>query len=189
MSRSFNDLVSIDHLHLNGLRVIHIMDSATRYSTGAVVESTAMPEAIAQFESQGVSSFWYAQTLLYDPAFDNVAFKAYLLSCEISARLISPCQHIKNVLESKHRIIRDIFLRLTAHANIAEEQSEETQAQVQHFLVQKATCISNDLYGKDVASANEPLKGYTRPIQCGASLLSSLMTSGQLMGSYSPNAS
>ena len=57
MSRSFNVVVCIDHLHLDGIRVFHMMDSATRYSTGAVVQSTAMPEAIMQFEAQWVSPF------------------------------------------------------------------------------------------------------------------------------------
>lgn len=50
MYRSFNEVVCNDQLHLNGLRVIHIMDSATRYLASAVVESIAIPEAIVQLE-------------------------------------------------------------------------------------------------------------------------------------------
>lgn len=71
----------------------------------------------------------------------------------------------KNVRNSKHFIICDIFLRPSEHADIAEEQCKDTQAQVQSCLMQKVLWISSNLYENNVASSNDLSKGETRPIQ------------------------
>lgn len=61
-----------------------------------------------------------------------------------------------NAIESKHRLIRDIFLRLCAENNNVNQK----------VLAFQSVRISNDLYGNDIASAHELAKGYTRPIDC-----------------------
>lgn len=57
------------------------------------------------------------------------------------------------MLESKHCVIRYIFLRLIDH---------NPQLSVS-LAVQQAVRISNDLYGSHVLSAYELAKGLTRP--------------------------
>ena len=161
MSRSFNKVVCVDHLHLGGSRVLHIMDSSTRYSAGTVVFTTSMQEAILGIEAQWVSPFWHPHTVLFDKAFDNQEFRSYLKMSVIEPRPIPPRRHNKNVLESKHKIIRDIFLRLLGDEDISDDNVNGP------VLVQMALRISNDLYGNDITSANELPKGYTRPIQPG----------------------
>lgn len=110
MSRQFNQVVCIDHLFLNRHKVFHCMDSVSRCSAGFPVTDTTMSNAITAFEAHWITLFWPPDTVLYDPAFDNSEFTAYLHSLGINASPIPPRRHKNNVLESKHKIIRDIFL-------------------------------------------------------------------------------
>ena len=116
LSRTFNSKVCVDHLHLGDDIVFHAVDARTRYSVGCVVENTTVERTIEAFESQWVSEFWYPDTVIGDPAFNNAPFKSYLTQHVISLRPTPPRLHSKNVLKSNHRILRDIFLRLK-HAN------------------------------------------------------------------------
>lgn len=94
---------------------------------------------------------------LFDPAFNNSEFTKYLDDHGIECRPLPPRRHNKNAIESKHKIIRDIYLRLKG--NQAEHSAVNEQ-----LLVQQAMRVSNDLYGNDVFSAHELAKGYTRPV-------------------------
>ncbi len=114
MSREINQVVCIDHFFLDDFGVFHMMDSATRYSAGAVVPDTAMDSAITSLESLWISPFWAFDAVLYDPAFKNDKFQSYLSKHSIEARLLPPTRHNKNVIESKRRVIRDIYIRLKA---------------------------------------------------------------------------
>lgn len=154
LNRELNEMVCVDHLFLEGTRVFHIMDSYSRYSAGDVVDTTAMHHAVSIFESMWITPFWTPSTVLFDQAFDNDEFKSYLDSHDIENRPIPARRHNKNVIESKHRIIRDIYLRL-------KSDSENTSQHFNRLIVQQALRISNDLYGKDVCSAHELAKGYT----------------------------
>lgn len=51
LSRTFNDVVCVDHLFLDDNRVFHIMDATTRYSAGSCVSTANMSDAIILFES------------------------------------------------------------------------------------------------------------------------------------------
>jgi len=159
LNRSFNELVCVDHLHLNHMRVFHIMDATTRYSVGAVVPDTSMKNAMLLFESLWISAFWEPKAVQFDQAFDNSIFKTYLEKHNIEARPIPARRHNKNVLESKHKVIRDVFLRLVE--NYGDDTKEN---EFPSLIVQEALRICNDLYGNDVMSAHELAKGYTRPI-------------------------
>lgn len=70
-------------------------------------------------------------------------------------------EHTKNVIESKYRVIRDIYLRLK------QDRNGQTVT-YERLLIQQALRISNDLYGSDVCSAQETAKGYTRPANVGS---------------------
>lgn len=46
LSRNFNEVVCIDHFYLNGVQLLICIDSATRFSAGYVVGSSALDEAV-----------------------------------------------------------------------------------------------------------------------------------------------
>lgn len=71
-----------------------------------------------------------------------------------------PRRHNKNILESKHGVIREIFLRL-------KNENSNAAYTTDFLLVQQSFRISNDLYGNDELSAHELAKGYTRPVIAG----------------------
>lgn len=157
MSRGFNKVICVDHMYLGDHCVMHIMDTASRYSVGSVVQSTNMDEAIDVFEGTWLSQFWEPEEVAFDPGFNNDQFKSFLEKYGVLVRPLPPRRHSKNVIESKHRIIRDIYLRL-------KSSTEDHSTQSDKVLIYQALRISNDLYGNDVMSASELAKGYTRPV-------------------------
>ena len=119
------------------------MDAKIRYSCGAVVNSVSMTNAVAAMESM----------THFCPAFYNSEFGKYLSSLGTKLRPSAPRRHNKKAIESKHRVTRDIYIRLQA----ADPDADSTLQALQAIL------MSNDLYGNDVASAHELAKGFTRP--------------------------
>ncbi len=61
-------------------------------------------------------------------------------------------------MESKHKVIRDILLRLKAD----DEQFGE------QLLAQESNRISNELYGNNFCFSHELAKGFTRPVENGS---------------------
>ena len=112
LNRSFTDVVCIDHFHLGDRRLCHIMCSSTRYSVVCVAPDTSMDSAMNALESHWISQFWVPKAVLFDQAFANEKFLSYLELHGIEPRSIPSRRHNKNVLEPKHRVIRDVFLRL-----------------------------------------------------------------------------
>lgn len=90
-----------------------------------------------------------------DNAFNNNEFAEYIKQSHIKFRPVPPRRHSKNPLESKHNIIRSIFLRLNA--------SSDPQIPPE-LMAYRAIRISNDLYGSDVLSSFELAKGFTKPL-------------------------
>lgn len=82
-------------------------------------------------------------------------------SHEIKARPIPARRHYKYVVESKHKVIRDIYLRLKDEYQPKNEQEEM-------MIIQAALRISNNLYGNDICSVKELAKGYTRSVENGS---------------------
>lgn len=160
MSKGVNEVVCIDHMYLENLCVFHYMDSKSRFSVGAVVDSTSMIDAVESFESTWMNQFWIPTVLVFDPAFKTELFGKFMEKCGIDYRPLPPRRHGKNVIEPKHRIIREIYLRLNA-------ESSNDPTVTGNVLVQQAIRISNDLFGNDVLSAHEMAKGYTKPVENG----------------------
>ena len=90
------------------------MDATTRYSVGSGVPNTGMEPAIEVLNSHWISHFWTPTATQFDQAFANEMFPDYLKFHGIEPRPIPARHHNKKVLESKHKIIRDIFLRLNS---------------------------------------------------------------------------
>ena len=81
----------------------------------------------------------------------------FLSTFDVENRPIPARRHYKNVLESKHKIIKDIFLQV--------KENNETLSDT--IPAQQAIRISNGRYGNDVCSSYEIAKGYTRAIEPG----------------------
>ena len=165
LNRSFNDKICIDHMFLGDNAVIHMMDSTVRYSVGMIVPDTSMQHAICALESQWISQFWMPGGVIFDQAFDNSMFRSYLNKCDIEPIALPPRRHNKNFLESKHKILRDIYIRLKHCNDIGNFVTED-------IIIQQTFRISNDLYGNDVMSSHEIAKGYSRPVMSGGPPLS-----------------
>lgn len=127
------------------------MDGATRLSTGAVVDTTTMTETIHMFEMLWVSRFGYPEAVVIDKAFDNDEFSAYIKSAGINKLSVPARRHNKNVLESKHKVLRDIFQRLSYNDTVVDT--------VPHLRVQHMYRVGNLLYGNDCTSAFELAHG------------------------------
>ena len=133
------------------------MDSSTRYSAGSVVPDTSMESAISVLDSHWISPFWAPNAIQFDKAFSNHEFQEFLSLHGINPRSIPARRHNKNVLDSKHKMIREILLRIIS--------GNESVSEI--IAAQQAIRISNDLYGNNICSSHELAKGFTRPIECG----------------------
>ena len=58
------------------------------------------------------SKFWPPTTVLGDVALGYDEFKQFLTTLDIEFQKIPPSRQNKNKLESKHGVIRSVFLRL-----------------------------------------------------------------------------
>lgn len=142
INRGFNEVVCVDHFHLDDLRMFHVMDSHSRYSAALSVPSMSLSDAIVAFESIWVSQFWPPLSVQGDLAFQHPEFVNLLSQYGTSFPPVPPRRHHKNVLESKHDIIRAIFIRLKS----------ASPSSLPALFVSSVVRISNDLYGSDTMS-------------------------------------
>ncbi len=155
LSREFNQVVAVDHFYLDSIRLIHFMDTVSRFSACYICESASMKEAIFAFHACWLNQFWTPESLHGDQAFLAKEFQEYISKLGITFRPVPSRRHSKNPLEPKHGVIRSIFIRLKANAD------EDADLKL---LAMQAVTISNDLYGSDTVSSFEMAKGFTKPI-------------------------
>lgn len=154
LNYEFNEVVYLDHFFLDSVTVLHCMDASTRFSAGAVVESTSMESAIRTIELVWFSQFWPPSSFQADGAFNNDIFKSFLDIYDVDLRPVPPRRHCKNAIEPRHGTIRSIFLRLKS----ADSKTSDSLHAIRSIR------ISNDLYGSDTLSAFEMAKGYSKPL-------------------------
>lgn len=154
LDRAFNSVLCIDHFHLQDNLMFHMMDSATRYSAAHVVSTTALEEVKYGLQSIWFAQFWPPASIHADGAFDNDDFSKFLRRFEIDLRPVPPRRHQKNPIESRHAVIRAIYLRIRH----ADPDGVDALAAIQ------SVTVSNDLYGNDTASSFELAKGFTKPV-------------------------
>lgn len=155
LSKSFNEVLCVDHFNLDDVLMAHFMDLISRYSAAYIVSSTNLYDAVLGFEAAWVGQFWYPDSIQADKAFQVGDFKQYADKLDIQIRPVPPGRHSKNPIESKHNIIRSIYLRLK------EAAGEDFDPKI---AAHKSVSISNDLYGNDIMSAFELAKGFTNPV-------------------------
>lgn len=155
LSKNFNEILCVDHLYLEDILLVHFIDLVTRYSGSYAVTSTNLEEAVTPFEACWLSPFCYPDSIRADKAFQICAFKQYADKLGIPIDPVPPGRHSKNAIESKHNIIRSIFLRLKEDAGTGFDPK---------IAAYKAVSISNDLYGNGTMSAFELGKGFCNPV-------------------------
>lgn len=101
-----------------------------------------------------MNPFWISECIKADKAFIYDQLKKFCSERDIKLLTVPSGQHSKNAIESKHGIVRSIFLKLVYAS--PNKQNE--------VLAVRAMSISNDLYGNDVMSSFEQAKGFTKPI-------------------------
>lgn len=69
LKRQLNEVVCIDHMHLDSVTLFHAMDSAMRLSYAHVVSSAGLSEAVVAFESCWLQQFWPPSAVHADDAF------------------------------------------------------------------------------------------------------------------------
>lgn len=77
LSCNLNDVVCIDHFYLGNITLLHVMDTATRYSDVYVVSSTVLDEAVLGFEVCWLSQFWPPSAIHAEMRFVRVNFVKY----------------------------------------------------------------------------------------------------------------
>lgn len=90
MSRNFNHVLYIDHVHLSGNLVLHILGSRTKYSAGEIVETTYMSDDIYVTETQWISLFWPPSEIIFYPAFADLISQNILFNHDMIGRPIPP---------------------------------------------------------------------------------------------------
>lgn len=154
LKRSFNEVLCLDHFHLDVLRLLHAMDTVSRYSTCHITSTVSMTHSIVCFEASWLSQFWTPAFVHAHKAFNNEEFTSFISTRQISLRPVHPRRHHKNSLETKHGVIRSILLKL---------KNAQPNADTRRMAYQSVT-ISNDLYGNYTVSAFKIAKGITKPI-------------------------
>ena len=125
------------------------MDAYTRFSVGSVVPDTGTESAIAVLYSHWISQFWTPTAIQFGQAFYNEPFHDYLKVFGIEYRPNPARRHKKDVLESKHKVIGDMFLSLSSDGGVIDSK----------IIAQQSIRISNELYWTDVCSSDEIAEG------------------------------
>lgn len=105
MLQDLNDVVCIDHFHLDDFVLFHAVDNYSRFSAALPVSSKFLDLAISAFESTWISQFCPPSALQDDVAFRHAAFIDYREQYDILFRPIPPAGHHKHVLQSKQGVI------------------------------------------------------------------------------------
>ena len=154
LSRYFKNLVRIEHFYLDSIGLFHWLDMATRVPAAVIVSSAATDEFIHGSEACWLSQFWCHAVIHGDKAFAQRNFREHLHDGNFAFRLVPPLLHSKNPLESKHGVIRRIFLKL---------QTAEPGTDIALLALRWAT-ISNHQYCNDAMSSFELATGFTKPV-------------------------
>ena len=88
------------------------MDENTRYSALTVAPDTGIEAAIKVLDSLWIYPFCSPTSIQFDQAFNIKEFDDFLSLHNIISRSIPARRHNRNVIDSKHSIIRDIFFRI-----------------------------------------------------------------------------
>lgn len=155
------------------------MDTVPPYSAVHTTPIANMYEDIIEFQACLLHQLWIVAIVRSDLAFEKTEFDWLCKHIGTDVETFPPMGHHKNVLESKHGIIRWIYVRL-----YSESSDSNTQ-----LLVCQAAAFPNDLYGTDTFPERKLSKGYTKPLSPDILSINYKMMFVTVMTSILPNAS
>lgn len=113
----------------------------------------SLQSSIYAFESYWVSQFWTPGSVHADDAFNRRAFLDYLAEHDMDMWAVPPRRKNKNAIDSKHRIIRPVYVRLKHSIQLDDQPMRDASRQsplnLRHFSLADIS-ISNDLYSSEV---------------------------------------
>lgn len=112
INRSFNQLVCVHHISIDEYCILHAMNTKTRFSVSVICNDTSMNIAMYVLQMGWLTPFWSPEFIRCDDDFNNSKFKDFFSAAGTNFEFIAPRQHQKNVLESKHGILRFNYPRL-----------------------------------------------------------------------------
>lgn len=68
-NRKFNKVVAVDHFYLYDIKLIHFMDTVTRFSACLPCSKISMEEAIFELQTVWINPFWNPQSIYGEQAF------------------------------------------------------------------------------------------------------------------------
>lgn len=141
-------------MYLGNHCVLHVMDSKARLSAGIICDDTSLSHAIYALQSGWLTPLWTPKSIRGDDAFNHTQFIEFVKAIGSNFEPIPPRCHSKNVLESRHGILRPIFLRLRQGDGAVNERVH----------ISMASDVSNQLYGSYIMSAYELAHGFLKPL-------------------------
>lgn len=118
------------------------MNSMFRYSSGSPVARLSLSDVISAMQKCWITHFWSPENVKGDQGYNKKKCKGYLEQVGSNFRPSPSRRPSKNSIESKQRIIKDIYIGLRHYNSNADDR----------LLILHSIKISNDLYGNDIAS-------------------------------------
>ena len=87
-----------------------------------------MKSVLCVLDANCISPFWAPNAIQYDLAFNDHEFKDFLSTFDMQTRPIPARRHNKNIFKSKHKIIREIFLRIKENSETVSDTIAAQQA-------------------------------------------------------------
>lgn len=137
---------------VDGIKLFRATEMYPRFSAAVIVHDTSLTTAVVAVETIWISQFQMPEYMHGNEAFDQGVFQKYLLENDILLLPMPARRYHKNIVERKHGIIRNIFIRLKSIA-------PDTASEIHAF---PAVQVSNNFYGLDVAIASELSKGFAK---------------------------
>ena len=113
-----------------------------------------MSQSNAAVQSFWLSDSWKPSTIPPQPAFDSDELKNILERIWSVVNVTPPRRHNKNLAETKHGVLRSLYLSLVS-------ASPSMSNSLIHYY---AAPISNDLYGKELMLSFELRHGFSKPV-------------------------
>lgn len=108
----FNQIICIDHMYLGDQCVVREIDTKTSFSAGVVVIDTSLSDSIYSLHVCWLTPILSPEAIRDDGAFMNNLLTDFTRYIGVKFESEPPHRHQRNVLVSKHCILRSMFLRL-----------------------------------------------------------------------------
>ena len=144
------EVVSIDHIYLEGAPFLHVMDKKIKYSAIGFVQNRSMSEQISVFKRIWVYHNSLPKRIYADAEFDAVEFRNYCTGEKIELCIIATEAHgQQGAIENGNKIIRTLFNKIrSASPNDSVE------------LIAAQACYGKNIsFGSKLASSFELMYG------------------------------